>query len=51
VIEQVRRLDAAGHQVMPATGRFTTAPVPVVKHLGITPQYLVRSNGADHPAA
>ncbi|MFI6832630.1 HAD hydrolase family protein [Kribbella sp. NPDC050241] len=42
VIERVRRLGAAGHQVMPATGRFTAATVPGLKHLGITPQYLVR---------
>jgi len=46
VIEQVRRLDAAGHQVMLATGRSSAAPIPVLEHLGITPRFLVCSNGA-----
>jgi 5-amino-6-(5-phospho-D-ribitylamino)uracil phosphatase len=46
VIEQVRRLDAAGHQVMLATGRSAAATVPVLDHLGITPRFLVCSNGA-----
>jgi 5-amino-6-(5-phospho-D-ribitylamino)uracil phosphatase len=46
VIEQVRRLSAAGHQVMLATGRSPATTIPVVEYLGITPQFLVCSNGA-----
>jgi 5-amino-6-(5-phospho-D-ribitylamino)uracil phosphatase len=46
VIEQVRRLDEAGHQVMLATGRASAATIPVLEHLGITPRFLVCSNGA-----
>lgn len=46
VIEQVRRLDAAGHQVMLATGRSTATTIPVLEQLGITPRFLVCSNGA-----
>ena len=46
VIEQVQRLDAASHQVMLATGRSAAATIPVLEHLGITPQFLVCSNGA-----
>jgi hypothetical protein len=46
VIEQVRRLDEAGHQVMLATGRSSAATIPVLEHLGITPRFLVCSNGA-----
>jgi 5-amino-6-(5-phospho-D-ribitylamino)uracil phosphatase len=46
VLEQVRRVDAAGHQVMLATGRSFAATVPVLAHLGITPRFLVCSNGA-----
>lgn len=46
VIEEVRRIDAAGHQVMLATGRSSAATIPVLEHLGITPRFLVCSNGA-----
>ncbi|MDT5081966.1 MAG: 5-amino-6-(5-phospho-D-ribitylamino)uracil phosphatase [Mycobacterium sp.] len=46
VIEQVRRLSTVGHQVMLATGRSPATTVPVVEYLGITPQFLVCSNGA-----
>jgi 5-amino-6-(5-phospho-D-ribitylamino)uracil phosphatase len=46
VIQQVRRLDSAGHQVMLATGRSAATTIPVLEHLGITPQFLVCSNGA-----
>jgi Cof subfamily protein (haloacid dehalogenase superfamily) len=46
VIEQVRRLDEAGHQVMLATGRSAAATIPVLERLGITPRFLVCSNGA-----
>ena len=41
VIGQVRRLDAAGHQVMLATGRSSAATIPVVEQLGTTPRFLV----------
>ncbi len=46
VIEQVRRLDAVGHQVMLATGRSSAATIPVLEHLGIAPPFVVCSNGA-----
>jgi HAD superfamily hydrolase (TIGR01484 family) len=46
VIEQVRRLDKAGHQVMLATGRSAATTIPVLERLGITPRFLVCSNGA-----
>lgn len=46
VIEQVRRIDAAGHQVVLTTGRSAAATVPVLDRLGITPRFLVCSNGA-----
>jgi HAD superfamily hydrolase (TIGR01484 family) len=46
VIEQVRRLDAAGNEVMLATGRSAAATIPVLEHLGIAPRFLVCSNGA-----
>ena len=46
VIGHVRRLDAAGHQVMLATGRSSAATIPVVEQLGTTPRFLVCSNGA-----
>lgn len=46
VVEQVRRLHSAGHHVMFATGRSSAATIPVLERLGITPQYLVCSNGA-----
>jgi phosphoglycolate phosphatase-like HAD superfamily hydrolase len=39
VIKQVRRLDAAGHQVMLATGRSSATTIPVLEHLGITPRF------------
>ncbi|HEY4097005.1 MAG TPA: HAD hydrolase family protein [Baekduia sp.] len=46
VIEQVRRLDAAGHEVMLATGRSAATTIPVLERLGVTPRFLVCSNGA-----
>jgi HAD superfamily hydrolase (TIGR01484 family) len=46
VIEQVRRLSAAGHQVMLATGRSPATTIPVAEYLGIAPEFLVCSNGA-----
>ena len=45
-VEQVRRLDRAGHHVMLASGRSPGATIPVVEALGIEPTYLVCSNGA-----
>lgn len=46
VIEQVRRLEAAGHHVMLATGRSPSTTIPVLELLGIRPRFLVSSNGA-----
>jgi HAD superfamily hydrolase (TIGR01484 family) len=46
VIEQVRRVDAAGHQVTLATGRSAATTIPVLERLGIAPRFLVCSNGA-----
>jgi Cof subfamily protein (haloacid dehalogenase superfamily) len=46
VIEQVRRLDAAGHMVTFATGRSSAATIPVLGRLGVTPRFLICSNGA-----
>nr|MEA2798835.1 5-amino-6-(5-phospho-D-ribitylamino)uracil phosphatase [Phenylobacterium sp.] len=46
VIDQVRRLEASGHEVMLATGRSAATTIPVLEHLGITPRFLVCSNGA-----
>lgn len=45
-VEQVRRLERAGHHVMLASGRSPGATIPVTDALGITPEYLVCSNGA-----
>jgi hydroxymethylpyrimidine pyrophosphatase-like HAD family hydrolase len=46
VIEQVRRVDADGHQVMLATGRSAATTIPVLEQLGIAPRFLICSNGA-----
>lgn len=46
VIEQVRRVDDAGHHVVLATGRSSAATIPVLERLGIAPPFLVCSNGA-----
>lgn len=46
VIEQVRRVAALGHEVMLATGRSVSMTLPVLDRLGITPEYVVCSNGA-----
>jgi len=46
VREAVRRADARGHEVMLATGRSADATTPVLDQLGVTPRYLVCSNGA-----
>jgi 5-amino-6-(5-phospho-D-ribitylamino)uracil phosphatase len=46
VIAEVHRLVAAGHQVMLATGRSLPTTIPILDRLGITPRFLVCSNGA-----
>lgn len=46
VIDQIRRLDSAGHHVVLTTGRSAATTLPVLETLGIAPQYLVCSNGA-----
>jgi len=46
VLAEIDRLDRAGHEVMLATGRSAAATRPVLTRLGITPRYLVCSNGA-----
>lgn len=43
---QLRRLSDAGHEVMLATGRSPATTVTVIEYLGITPRFLVCSNGA-----
>lgn len=46
VIEQVRRLDAAGHHLVLTTGRSSATTIPVLDQLGIAPRFLVCCNGA-----
>jgi Cof subfamily protein (haloacid dehalogenase superfamily) len=46
VLEQVRRLDAAGNHVMFATGRSPAAALPLLERFEIAPRFLVCSNGA-----
>ncbi|TFC29693.1 HAD family hydrolase [Cryobacterium sp. TMT2-18-3] len=46
VLDQVRRLAAAGHEVMLATGRSSATTLPVLERLDITPRFVVCSNGA-----
>ncbi len=46
VLDQVRRLDAAGHEIMLATGRSAATTLPVLDRLEIAPRYVVCSNGA-----
>lgn len=45
-VDQVRRLTDAGHEVMLATGRSVAMTLPVLDRLGVTPEYVVSSNGA-----
>jgi Cof subfamily protein (haloacid dehalogenase superfamily) len=45
VVEQLRRIEAVGHQVLIATGRSATATLPVLNRIGVWPEYLVCSNG------
>lgn len=42
----VQQVVRAGHEVMLATGRSVASTLPVLEHLGITPEYAVCSNGA-----
>ena len=45
-ITEIQRLDRAGHRVTIATGRSVPMTLPLVKKLGIAPEYLVCANGA-----
>ena len=46
VVEQVRRVRDAGHEITLATGRSVAMTLPVAEKLEITPEYIVCSNGA-----
>ncbi len=46
VAEQVRRLQAEGHEVTLATGRSWDTTRTVLESLGLTPEYVVCANGA-----
>lgn len=46
VIGQVRRVRDLGHEVMLATGRSVSMTLPVLDRLGLTPKYVVCSNGS-----
>jgi len=46
ILHEVGRLVAEGHEVMLATGRSASGTMPVLEQLGITPEYVVCSNGA-----
>ncbi|MCU1406210.1 MAG: family hydrolase [Glaciihabitans sp.] len=46
VLDQIERMVEIGHEVMIATGRSVAMTLPVVNRLGITPDYIVCSNGA-----
>lgn len=46
VISAVARVRDAGHEVMLATGRSVAMTLPILDRLGLTPQYVVCSNGA-----
>jgi hydroxymethylpyrimidine pyrophosphatase-like HAD family hydrolase len=46
VRDEVARVAAQGHEVMLATGRSVATTLPVLNLLGITPEYVVCSNGA-----
>ena len=45
-VAEIGRLRDAGHEIMLATGRSVAMTLPVLDRLGITPQYVVCSNGA-----
>lgn len=46
VIDAVGRVRDAGHEVMLATGRSVAMTLPILDRLGLTPEYVVCSNGA-----
>lgn len=46
VIEEVQRVRDLGHEVMLATGRSASMTMPVLERLGISPHYVVCSNGS-----
>lgn len=46
VLKQARRIEDAGHLVMLATGRSAGTTIPMVERLGLSPRFLVCSNGA-----
>lgn len=46
VRDEVRNLEAIGHEVMLATGRSVSTTMPILNQLGISPEYVVCSNGA-----
>lgn len=46
VIDAVHRVRDSGHEVMLATGRSVAMTLPVIDRLGISPHYVVCSNGA-----
>jgi Cof subfamily protein (haloacid dehalogenase superfamily) len=46
VLTQVARVRDLGHEVMLATGRSVAMTLPVLDRLGISPKYIVCSNGA-----
>jgi len=46
VIDTVAAVMAAGHEVMLATGRPMSETVPVIEQLGLSPEFVVCSNGA-----
>src|SRR5699024_3171674 len=45
-LEQVRRVEGLGHEVMLATGRSWEGTQPVLERLGLSPEYIVCANGA-----
>lgn len=46
VIAAVQRVRDAGHEVTLATGRSVAMTLPILDRLGLTPEYVVCSNGA-----
>lgn len=46
VIAEIGRVRDLGHEVMLATGRSVAMTLPILDRLGITPEYVVCSNGA-----
>ena len=46
VIHAVQKVRDAGHEVTLATGRSVAMTLPILDRLGITPEYVVCSNGA-----